>query len=483
MLHLSSERLAIALLFIAIAVLAACAPAQSDTWWLLRAGQDIWRTGSVPLHDTYSYTAAGQPWPNHEWLTEILFYGLYTVGGLPFLAALCASAIVTTWALSWRLGRGAFEVQFVLFAASLGSCAPAWALRPQVFSMLAFAATCALLLSDRLLWLPLLFLVWVNMHGAVALGLVAVAAAAAADLATTGRIPRRILAIGAACAAVTLVSPLGLSLWTFIPESMRRSHANELIEWQAPGRQPMFWVFWIVALLLPLAALRRWRVVDLRTRRLAAIGLATLPLAASGMRNVPVFLLAAVPAVSTLLSLAGSAADRPGARHERVGVNGAIALAGALIATLIVGTVWTVRPPFLGWQPIAPETVAAVSECQGPLYNTYDEGGALIWFAPANPVFIDSRQDPYPAALLARSHRLELDGMYDELFEQYGIRCAVVPAGSLTGQRLSGDRRWRPVSADRPHLVFYRQQTTPENTAASALPAGPPGAASRLARQ
>ena len=34
--------------------------------------------------------------------------------------------------------------------------------------------------------------------------------------------------------------------------------------------------------------------------------------------------------------------------------------------------------------------------CDGPLYNHYDEGGYLIWFAPEKPVFVDNREDPFP---------------------------------------------------------------------------------------
>ena len=79
--RLRSEQLAIGFLLTAMGVLAALAPVQSDTWWLLRAGEDIWQSGSVPLIDTYSHTAAGRYWWNHEWLTEIVFYGAHRTGG------------------------------------------------------------------------------------------------------------------------------------------------------------------------------------------------------------------------------------------------------------------------------------------------------------------------------------------------------------------------------------------------------------------
>ena len=62
------------LLFVAIAVAACFSPAQNDTWWHLRAGADAWRTGRVPLLDTFSHTAYGASWPNQEWLGEVVLY-------------------------------------------------------------------------------------------------------------------------------------------------------------------------------------------------------------------------------------------------------------------------------------------------------------------------------------------------------------------------------------------------------------------------
>src|SRR5579863_5494245 len=114
----SSERLAVGLIFVVIGVLACLAPAQSDTWWLLRAGQDIWHAKAIALTDPYSSTASGLFWPNHEWLTEVIFYAAHTLGSMPALSALCAGTILATWAASWRMSRGTFEVRFLLFAGS-----------------------------------------------------------------------------------------------------------------------------------------------------------------------------------------------------------------------------------------------------------------------------------------------------------------------------------------------------------------------------
>jgi hypothetical protein len=106
--HLTFERLATALLFLAAGAGACFAPAQSDTWWQLRTGEAIWTTGTVDLTDRLSYIVAGSYWPNHEWLSQVLFYAGYRAGGLPLLTALTATVIVGAWLLIWRLTPGSF---------------------------------------------------------------------------------------------------------------------------------------------------------------------------------------------------------------------------------------------------------------------------------------------------------------------------------------------------------------------------------------
>ena len=45
--------------FLAILLAAALSPMQTDTWWQLRAGADMWASGHVLLTDRYSHTAYG----------------------------------------------------------------------------------------------------------------------------------------------------------------------------------------------------------------------------------------------------------------------------------------------------------------------------------------------------------------------------------------------------------------------------------------
>src|SRR5436305_11241604 len=92
--------MAVGMLFVALALRAAMMPAQNDTFWHLRAGADIWRTGQVPRFDHYSHTFPGAPWPDHEWLSQAFMFLVYRLGGMPGLeigamALVMGAAVVT----------------------------------------------------------------------------------------------------------------------------------------------------------------------------------------------------------------------------------------------------------------------------------------------------------------------------------------------------------------------------------------------------
>jgi len=452
----SSERLATGLLFVFVATLACFAPAQSDTWWHLRAGQDIWHNGSISLVDTYSYTARGALWPNHEWLTEVIFSALYAAGGLVLLTAVCATAVTLAWAMSWRLANGPFEVRLLVFTFAVAAATTHWALRPQVVSMALLMVTATWLVNGRHKWLPALFVVWTNLHGAVALGLVAVGASLVARFVTRRTAPRSLVIAAAGCVAATCVSPLGLAFWPEVARSIERSRVSNLVEWGTPPLTPALVGFWIIATALPVLLALKRRHLDERAVTLSAIAIALLPLAMTSFRNVSTFLLLAAPAVSTLAGLGRLPGKRRDLPKENDRVNAGILLAAAAIAAAIVAAAWLKSAPGLGWRPMSPQIVQAVAACRGPLYNSYDAGGPLIWLLPDRPVFIDNRQDPYSVDFLRAIHRLERDGDYQSLFEQHGIQCALTETESALAARLRSDAGWSLRQADAKWVIFER---------------------------
>jgi hypothetical protein len=189
------------------------------------------------------------------------------------------------------------------------------------------------------------------------------------------------------------------------------------------------------------------------------VAIACLPLAIRSTRNVGFFLIAAVPAMTCLLAPVMRPGRPPKGENPRLNV--AMMAAAIAVGVVLIALVWRNPPARMGWQPIAPAAVQAVQSCSTPFYNTYADGGVLIWFARKPPVFIDNRQDPYASDLLRSNRAAELSGDYANLFQQYGVRCAALPPNSPIANRLKNDAQWTISYQDRQWLVAAKRPGRP----------------------
>jgi hypothetical protein len=443
------------ILYVITFALGCVATAQIDLWWLLRAGQDIWHTGRVPLTDHYSWTADGRDWSNHEWLWEAGAYALHAVGGMPLLAVWTGATVVATAWVMRHNSRAAGYVVPIVLGIALPLMSVSWTIRPQVTSMLLFAVTMLLLARERYRWIPPLFLVWANLHaqvvmGGVLLGLALVVALADANRWRTAESRRRAVRLGvvtAASAAATLLTPLGPRLWTYVLDANGRPGQDRITEWSTAWDSWLGGVYGsLLAATVIMALRRRDRLSAWRDRIPAIAAVAMAPLAALAIRNIPFFVVAAVPLLMTLLEFR---------TRQPIGLvsRWRAALAGFVVLTsAAVVAAWVAAPPKLAWHPVPTGLATALRACPGPLYNDYDEGAALIWFVPDVKVFVDNRQDPYPASVIDASMGLQPED-YPRTFARFGIGCALVSPASALVPALSRDG-WTTTYEDSSSVVL-----------------------------
>ena len=450
----SFDHVLLAAALLVVAAGAALMGVQSDTWWQLRTGQLILATGHIPTRDVFSSTVPGAYWPNHEWLALVIFYGLFGLGGLPGLLAGCTALVVLSWLGVAALLEGPGRARAAAMLLAVPAQSVIWSARPHLFSLALVVAALLLLTRRRLHWLyPPLFLVWANLHAGVAFGgvllLAATLVAVVADLrhrrpwsALPGSDSARWVLITLASGSATALTPLGFGLWWYILDSFGDTTRTYLAEWQPPSLSwPASYPFFGLAGLTLLAVLVSWR--SWRGQRdwtLLLLALLFGWLGFRSMRHTAFFAVVAAPLLCRPLRDWPPVLSRGGARRWA----NALLLAGLLGGgALLAGRAWAALPK----QPLSGDLVAAVRRCPGTLFNTYDTGGPLIWQVPERPVFVDNRQDPYPADLLFRAALAEQQAAYRELFERYAVRCALVPAG---GQLAEALRRagWQTLFAD-----------------------------------
>lgn len=164
-------------LFFVVFVLLYVIPVDPDLWWHLRYGAEIISKHAVPLKDTFSYTMAGYHWADSYWLSEVVMYALYKLGGLwliPFVFSALISAILVIFTRRYnqsflaRLLSLSFVSVFLLMF-----LVPS---RPHAISAIFLTVLWFTLIYEDvrkklLVLLPPLFLIWANFHADFVIGL------------------------------------------------------------------------------------------------------------------------------------------------------------------------------------------------------------------------------------------------------------------------------------------------------------------------
>ncbi len=156
--------------------------ADPDLWGYMAFGRTFLESGSFPYADVFAYTPTLNPWVYHEWLSGVVFYPLYHTWGGAGLQSLKYLLGFSTLILIFiaALRRGGSPVWILLTLILAGDCLALGysPVRAQLFTYLFFA--CALLLMDTAvrtrryapLWLlPVMMLLWCNLHGGFVAGL------------------------------------------------------------------------------------------------------------------------------------------------------------------------------------------------------------------------------------------------------------------------------------------------------------------------
>lgn len=460
-----------------------------DLWWHLAAGRWMAVHRAVLSHDVFSHTFAGAPWINFEWLGQLGLYAVYALGG-PWALWVLKIAISFS-AVGW----------LVLVARRAGARGPglyglAWLsfliLQPRLFEKLEvvswnFMGLLVLALvaarDDAAVrrGLPfftgLLIALWTNVHGAFVYGVAAVllvgigARWAGAGPAVVAAYDRTFTAalIG------MMLNPYGPRISEIYLEHLLQvgGGAGLIQEWRPPTVKalPFFWATFVAAGGCLVAGV--WRR-DTEARFWAPLFVVFAAWGGTLYRNAPLIAFAAIP----FLAAAGAHVLRrvPAARLSKLVMAGWLLAWGPLVAWAhYASRPWPDAPVHKTRFPVDAAEFVKKNGIAGPLYNTYEFGGYLVWVFDGNPaVFMDGRYLFYPflqeeiTILKGLSRGPDVNG-WPGYFRRHQVAAAVVDyskqtfrystmpfALSVLNLQFSRDE-WALVYWDDAALVFLRR--------------------------
>jgi hypothetical protein len=215
--------------------------ADPDIFARVAVGRLIERDGAVPKVDPFAYTETKAVWYDHEWLSGYVFFVVSQFGGdlsLFFLKSLVCLLTLYFLARAQRPDREYSMSDWVWFVLLICGCAQVWNndVRSRVFTYL-FLSLFFLVMkrfrdhgqSGLIVLLPVIILVWCNMHGGFVVGLALLGAFGMSLLISRSRAGLTVSLVLTLCCVVTLINPYGPGYIAYIFEAVmyERVHIPE----------------------------------------------------------------------------------------------------------------------------------------------------------------------------------------------------------------------------------------------------------------
>lgn len=462
-----------------------------DAYYHLATGRRILEQHAIPTRGAGSASFGQAPWHDNEWgfqvIAALLGRSAHDASGVLVLTPAGRAALIllraTTLAATLSLLVGTMRrldvgPGLVALGVWLGAFLTFgnlfWDIRPQIFSYLAMAAIFDLLErsygGER--WaLPAslaVIAVWSNVHGAVVLGVVALAGEAAGAWierwrGTSDRSEAvRLTAYTLLAPAAVCLNPFG---WRQLLYPLTYAAHPEIFagnnEWTRPDLLHLP-LLMLCAALLVLALVAGARLGARHAVRLALFSSLFL----TAIRHLPFLVLAAVPIGAVALS---QAAHRGGWRRwfdpfsnaeVSVGMRRAlgVALAAGVVALAGARFVWIV--PRIAEAPSRPLPEAEVRflasrGIAGAGFNAYRTGGFLMFrMYPAERVVIDGRNDLYGSFRLDVYNRILAtapgwEEPWTKLVDRLGIGWVLIDSSDPLAAALDAERGWKRVPPER----------------------------------
>jgi len=496
---LTTHNLLIAIVFIAIFTMAVRIPTGADTWWHMRSGQYVVENQTLFRTDPFSHTRAGQLWMYPK-LGQVFWYALYSLGGWGLVSlSVAALATLAFWFVWKQIEANVFVGACSMILGAIVSSV-VWVARPQMFSLVLTALIAYLLYrfkrhNGKLLpWVPLVMLLWINIHGGFAIGFMLMLAYLVGEILNHltlhqddpvvpwNRLKHLILVMLISL-VIMLINPHTWRMLFYPFQTVGISALREFVaEWQSPDFHLSHAQPFIVMLLLIVVALARInRQADWTDLTLVALWTGWSLFAA---RNIAVFGVVTTPILAHYADIAWRQqwhawgyqnppfAHQPKSSLRLRTRTPTIILNWILLALIVVAALIKIAAPLnpevnleteQNGMPYQAVEFMKNEQPPGPMFNSYNWGGYLIFkLWPDYAVYIDGRTDLYDDAFFRRFLAVMVaDEGWEQILTDDGINLIFIEANSTLVKFLEHNRIWHELYRDEKAVIFRRVELLP----------------------
>lgn len=458
-------------IFLATFLLSTHLVGDTDLFWQIRTGREMWEQKTIQAADSFSFSYAGAPWTFHSPLSNL---GLYFVhrfwgfAGISFVTAilLAAASVMLVKNAGPKSGEPVCLVMAVVLLA-------VWLVRPQLETPVHLMAVLFLAMfsvvsrttwegSYRAAWTyGVLLSVWIFLHPSYLLGFVWAVLVCIRwrreGMSRTG-VSGRLLVILLLPATIFFQRPDAfLDVLNHLSADSMRQH---VIYWKhlfQPNNfsDPRFWtlIFWMTLCLIFVFQRSRpdhenpWRLEG----RVMTVLLAVLSL--GGIRFYPLFVFFSLPSVIRLC-----------AGHSKREYLKTLLMAAFAFFSIAD----TMNPNLSSWGfgldksrvPLQAIEFVKLEDIRGNVFNSYNFGGVLIFYLPQHRVFIDPRSvQVYPDAFIQRFMAAYSDpAEFERIVSEFNIQWTFLNSASPTTQtlikHLGKSSKWRLVFFDKQAAIY-----------------------------
>jgi len=393
----------------------------------LKNGEMVFLDKDVLYKNFYSFTEPDFPFVNHHWLSGVIFYWLFLLGGFKILSVFNILIALLTVGLIFKLTlkRSNFWLASLLILPVILVLNERTNIRPEIFSYLFLALTFYLLDQYKntqnkktLFWFIPIFLVWINLHIYFFLGLFLVCLFLIDHFVRQFLKTKSIISSLKECHYLIFITICSFLISLLNPHFYRgllyplkilKEYGYQIVENKSPLYLENLMIDYnitifkiLVSLLIISYLIYFWKKQRFNIFNLGLTTFFTFS-AFFAIRNLPIFALLTLPIMAGNFSSLNLIKKITQDKRLYLTIISLILLIYIITASYIIydsiNKNYYLKEQFgIGLSPGSEDSIKFFkdNDLSGPIFNNYDLGSALIfWLYPKEPIFVDNRPEAY----------------------------------------------------------------------------------------